>query len=51
MRNFSDLTEREILALAIAAEEEDSRIYTDIAEGLRDEYPSSAALFTDMSGE
>ena len=51
MRNFSDLTEREILALAIAAEEEDSRIYTDIAEGLRDEYPSSAALFTDMSAE
>ena len=30
MRNFSDLTEREILALAIANEEEDSRIYTDI---------------------
>ena len=35
MRNFSDLTEREVLALAIANEEEDGRIYTDIAEGLR----------------
>ena len=39
MRNFSDLTEREVLALAIANEEEDDRIYTDIAEGLRQEYP------------
>ena len=35
MRNFSDLTEKEVLALAIANEEEDNRIYTDIAEGLR----------------
>lgn len=51
MRNFSDLTEREILALAIAAEEEDGRIYTDLAEGLREDFPSSAQLFTDMSAE
>ncbi|MSO90116.1 MAG: rubrerythrin [Acetobacteraceae bacterium] len=51
MRNFSSLTEREILALAIAAEEEDGRIYTDVAEGLRDDYPSSAQLFTDMAAE
>ena len=39
MRNFSDLTEREVLALAIANEEEDNRIYTDIAEGLPQDYP------------
>ena len=45
MRNFSELTEREILALAIANEEEDGRIYLDIAEGLRDEYPGSANVF------
>lgn len=51
MRNFSDLTEREILALAIANEEEDGRIYLDIAEGLRLEYPGSAKVFTDMAGE
>ncbi len=51
MRNFSDLTEREILALAIANEEEDGRIYLDIAEGLRDEYPASANVFTEMAGE
>ena len=45
MRNFSDLTEREVLALAIANEEEDNRIYTDIAEGLRQDYPASANVF------
>jgi rubrerythrin len=51
MRNFSDLTEREVLALAIANEEEDGRIYTDIAEGLRAEYPASAKMFSDMAAE
>ncbi len=51
MRDFSDLTEREILALAIANEEEDGRIYLDIAEGLRLEYPGSAKVFTEMAGE
>ena len=51
MRNFSDLTEREVLALAIANEEEDNRIYTDIAEGLREEYPGSAKVFTEMAEE
>jgi len=51
MRNFSDLTEREVLALAIANEEEDGRIYTDIAEGLRQDYPGSANVFIEMAGE
>jgi erythrin-vacuolar iron transport family protein len=51
MRNFSELTEREILALAIANEEEDGRIYLDIAEGLRADYPSSAHVFIEMAGE
>jgi erythrin-vacuolar iron transport family protein len=51
MRNFSDLTEREVLALAIANEEEDGRIYLDIAEGLREEYPGSAKVFSEMAGE
>ncbi len=51
MRNFSDLTEREVLALAIANEEEDGRIYTDIAEGLRADYPGSANVFVEMAGE
>jgi rubrerythrin len=51
MRNFSDLTEREVLALAIANEEEDGRIYLDVAEGLREDYPASAQMFTEMAGE
>ena len=51
MRTLNDLTEKEILALAICAEEEDGRIYADFAESLRDEYPDSAHLFTDMAAE
>ncbi|MGH7042860.1 MAG: iron exporter MbfA [Acetobacteraceae bacterium] len=51
MRNFSDLTEREVLALAIANEEEDARIYADIAEGLRETYPASARVFSEMLTE
>lgn len=51
MYNFSDLTEREMLALAIGSEEEDGRIYTDIAEGLRLEFPGSANVFTEMVAE
>lgn len=51
MRNFSELTEREILALAIANEEEDGRIYIDIAEGLRGDFPGSAKVFQEMAAE
>jgi rubrerythrin len=48
MRNFDSLTEREILALAISLEEEDERVYTDFAEGLRENYAGSAAVFDGM---
>ena len=51
MRNFDELSEREVLALAIANEEEDGRIYLDFAEGLRDTYPASAKVFTEMAAE
>ena len=51
MRNFDDLSEREILALAISNEEEDSRIYADIADGLIEKYPASAKVFTEMAAE
>ena len=51
MRNFSDLTEREILALAIGAEEEDGRIYADFADGLRESYAASAKVFIEMATE
>ncbi|HEX6000374.1 MAG TPA: ferritin family protein [Hyphomicrobiaceae bacterium] len=51
MRAFSDLSEREILALAIALEEEDSRIYADYADGLKESYPASAKVFTEMAAQ
>jgi rubrerythrin len=51
MRSFMELSERELLALAISSEEEDGRIYADFAEGLRDDYPASAQVFTDMAAE
>ncbi len=51
MRRFSDLSERDILALAIGNEEEDGRIYADFAEGLRTDYPASAQVFTEMATE
>ena len=51
MRNFDSLSEREALALAISLEEEDERIYADYAEGLRENFPGSAAVFDGMREE
>jgi rubrerythrin len=51
MRDFSQLSEREVLALAIGAEEEDGRIYNDVAERLREDFPASAKVFTEMALE
>ena len=51
MMNFSDLTEKELLALAIALEEEDSRIYDEFAHALSDNYPDTAKLFRAMASE
>lgn len=50
-REFSSLDEREILALAVAAEEEDGRIYGELASRLAPTYPGSAAIFTGMAEE
>jgi rubrerythrin len=50
-RRFSDLSEQEVLALAISSEEDDGRIYRSYAEMLRAEYPASAAVFDGMSEE
>ena len=50
-KNFKDLTEREILALAIQLEEEDSRVYGDFAEGLEEAYPATAKIFREMQAE
>jgi len=51
VKRFADLTEQEILALAITNEEEDSRIYRGFAEGLREKFPSSAKVFDEMADE
>jgi rubrerythrin len=48
---FKDLSEREILALAISLEEEDGRIYGEFAERLRSDYPATAALLDQMQEE
>ncbi len=50
-RSFDSLSEQEVLALAIASEEEDARIYRAYADGLRDTYPASAKVFEEMAEE
>lgn len=50
-RRFSDLSEQEILALAIRNEEDDAQIYRTYAQKLREHYPNSARLFDDMAEE
>jgi erythrin-vacuolar iron transport family protein len=51
MKSFDSLTEREILALAISLEEEDERVYAEYAEGLREKFAASAAVFEGMRDE
>lgn len=51
MKAFSALSEQEILALAISLEEEHGRIYADYADGLKETFPSSAKVFTEMAEE
>jgi rubrerythrin len=51
MRRFDDLSEKELLALAISLEEQDERIYADYADGLRETFPASAAVFEGMCKE
>ncbi|MFB9148588.1 iron exporter MbfA [Roseovarius ramblicola] len=50
-RRFADLSEQEILALAISSEEDDARIYRTYAESLRADYPDTAAMFEGMARE
>ncbi len=50
-RRFSDLSEQEVIALAISSEEDDARIYRSYAEYLRDEFPASAKIFDGMAEE
>jgi rubrerythrin len=51
MKPLAELTEREILALAISSEEEDSRIYMTFAEDLAERYPASSKVFVGMAKE
>lgn len=50
-RRFADLSEQEILALAITSEEDDQRIYENFANHLRADFPQSAKIFDDMAAE
>ena len=50
-RRFADLSEQEVLALAISSEEDDARIYRTYAQRLRGEYAASAAVFDGMAAE
>ncbi|MGB0496926.1 MAG: ferritin family protein, partial [Rubricella sp.] len=50
-KRFSDLSEKEILALAISSEEDDASIYRTFAASLKDDYPATAAVFEGMARE
>jgi rubrerythrin len=50
-KNFKDLSEAEILALAISNEETDGRIYADFAARLKENYPATAQVFKEMEAE
>ena len=50
-KRFDDLSEQEIVALAISSEEDDARIYRSYAAMLRADYPGSAAMFEGMATE
>ncbi len=51
MKTLAELTEQEVLALAISNEEEDSRIYLTFALRLRADYPATAQMFEEMAAE
>jgi erythrin-vacuolar iron transport family protein len=50
-RQFKNLSEQEILALAISSEEDDAQIYRWYAQRLRIDYPKSAQIFEEMARE
>jgi rubrerythrin len=51
MRSFKSLNEREVLALAISLEEEDARVYADLADGMKDSHPDQAAEYVRLRAE
>ena len=50
-KSFHDLSEKEILALAISLEEEDGRIYGEFVERMRPTYPKTAEALEAMREE
>ncbi len=50
-RQFKNLSEQEILALAISSEEDDARIYRWYAERLRADFPATARALEEMANE
>jgi erythrin-vacuolar iron transport family protein len=51
MKRFADLSEQQILALAISNEDEDNRIYRSFADALRASYPDTAEMYDKMAQE
>ncbi len=51
MKRFAELTEQEVLALAISNEDEDHRIYRSFADALRSSYPETAQMYDRMAEE
>ncbi len=51
MKKFSELTEQEVLALAVANEDEDHRIYRSFAGALRGAFPDTAGIYDRMAEE
>jgi erythrin-vacuolar iron transport family protein len=51
MKTFNELSEKEILALAISQEEEDGKIYGEFAERMRSAYPKTAETLAAMRDE
>jgi rubrerythrin len=50
-KTLKELTAKEVLALAIQSEEEDGRIYADLAERVRADYPETAKSLVTMRDE
>ena len=50
-RRLSDLSEPELLAVAVASEAEDRQIYLAYAEALAADCPATASVFTEMAAE
>src|ERR1700678_4827408 len=50
-KTLKELTAQEVLALAIQSEEEDGRIYADLAERVGQDYPETAKSLKAMHDE